>query len=146
MEKDEIKALINREVTKQGRNIMGGGLSSILNAILDAIPEGGSTGGGSLVLACDLGDNYTVSLESGSKADVASMFGITENDVDRLLNGEFAFLNVTSRKGGQTRVFGAPATEIYVGNTVSFRAEDVSFYLGYTDGAYYGDCNTSWPK
>lgn len=36
MEKDELKALINREVTKQGRNIMGDGLAKILTALADA--------------------------------------------------------------------------------------------------------------
>lgn len=118
----------------------GGDLAETLNALA------GNSGGGSLVLACDLGNNYDVSLESGSKSDVASMFGITEEDVDRLLDGEFAFLNITSRKAGKTAISVASASEILVGQRALFKGNEVSFGLLYTDGAYSGGCSIEWPK
>ena len=97
-------------------------------------------------MACNLGDNYRVSLESGSKSDVASMFGITEEDVDRLLNGEFAFLNITSRKDGQTKISFASALGILIGQQALFKGDGISFGLLYTNGAYSVGCEVEWPK
>lgn len=117
-------------------------------SIIEILSGGsGGAGGGSLVLLCDLGDNYEVSLESGSKSDVASMFGITEDDVDRLLNGEFAFVNITSKKDGQTKTDSAQATKILVGKNIEFGFDaDVFLGLEYTNETYSGSCYISWPR
>lgn len=140
MDKGKLKKMI-RDYGME--NILGGGLAKILTALAE---NQGGGGGGSIVLACDLGDNYEVSLKRGSKSDVASMLGITEEDVDRLLNGEFAFLNVTSRKEGQTKLSGAPITSVAVGNSIEFIATKCDFRLRYTDGVYSGGCSIEWPK
>ena len=45
MNKDQIKALISAKIAGQGNQVdSGGALDSILNAIVDAIPEGGGSG------------------------------------------------------------------------------------------------------
>ena len=45
MNKDEIKALISAKIAGQGNQVdSGGALDEILNAIVDAIPEGGGSG------------------------------------------------------------------------------------------------------
>ena len=42
MTKEEIKTLINTKIAGQGTNVDGGGaLATVLNEIIDAIPEGG---------------------------------------------------------------------------------------------------------
>lgn len=55
MTKEEIKALINAKIAGQGTNVDGGGaLATVLNEIIDAIPEGGGGAEPLIVEGCHL--------------------------------------------------------------------------------------------
>lgn len=77
MTKEEIKALVSAKVAGQGNQVdISGALGTILDAIVDAIPEGG---GDSLVIHANVND-----ISNASKSQFAQFLGVSEKDVDNI--------------------------------------------------------------
>ncbi len=97
MTTQEIKDLIMSKIAGQGSAVdAGSALPQILNAIVDAIGEGGG-GSGKRILETgpnanwdSFGKNYNTAL---SRAQLAEILDISETDVDRLIDLEFTNIN-----------------------------------------------------
>jgi len=100
MKKDEIKALINREVTKQGRNIVGDGLAKILTALAEH-PK---------TLNIDKLPSSSDSPFSGTLQEVLAYLGLNEEQFDGLMAGEYDFLR-ESQDGFQLSFIGNRISE-----------------------------------
>lgn len=96
MTKEEIKALIATAIAGQGTNVDGGGqLPNILNAIVDAIPEGG----GVLQINGLYEDgDFTPDAGQPTKAEAIAAFndGITVRVRAENADEEISFVDITS--------------------------------------------------
>ena len=85
---DDIKARIGLYVGSQGNQAGLEGLAALLDDIADKANEGG--GGGDVVVIKSTADWATISeegVECSTKAEAATLAGITEDELDFLLNG-----------------------------------------------------------
>lgn len=81
MTKEEIQALISAKVAGQGNQVdSGGALATILDAIVDAIPEGGGSDIKPIVL--------TYLPAEGMSLDDLSAIGLTKDEIIAAANGE----------------------------------------------------------
>lgn len=136
---------IDKEALDQLCNKLGLAEGGDLAKILNALAENSGGGGASIILTCDLGDNYGVHLEGVTKAEIANALSITENDIDRILNMELYGITVISRKNGDERKDFAiiDASEI---PTIGFYSGSCSLELLYDSGVYNLNCSVIWPR
>lgn len=98
MTKEQIQALIDAKIAGQGSAVdVGGALPAILSEILNlatAQPPAPTDMAKVLVIP-----NYSgIDIEEESKAEFCEAAGITEEQFDSLLSGEYAFVKCPNRK------------------------------------------------
>ena len=121
MTKKEILALIDREIAGQGTNVDGGGaLAQVLKGIINNIPE-------SPIL--EIGYVPDEGYQEQTKAQVAEILGITEQDVDDLFNGKYCAAYL---KGEPTMFFSIMGSvdQIFFVNTSREDAGTVGWFFG----------------
>lgn len=83
MTKDEIKAIVAEKIAGHGSAIDAASvLPTILDAIIDIIPSGGS----SQQITMIFGDSF----EDKTAEEAAEIFGITNEQLERLIRGEYS--------------------------------------------------------
>lgn len=104
MTKEEIKALIASKIEGQGSAVdAGSALPQILNEIVDSIGEGGGSGGsgvGFLNIPNDLLNLAShAPFYTNSKAEFAEFLGVSEDEVDGLMDWQYPILGLSLGRG-----------------------------------------------
>lgn len=89
MTKEEAKALVAQKVAGQDTNVDAGSvLPAILNFILDLLPGGGGESGLKVIVStADWAQISREGVTTSTKAEAAQIAGISEDELDFLLNG-----------------------------------------------------------